>query len=189
MIDFVCPHCSAVLRIPEAHVGQSGTCNRCGRRIAVLVTEVEKTGARREAGYAYRPEQEDDPLIVEQVRRKAQASAAGFTASKRHAALGRLIRSLCSDGDLDAYGLALAIQACKQQTALAGQVKREMLARYPSSPLPRHAGYEHLADIREKQGRHAMALRLCEHALAEGWAGDWRRRIQRLRQQRAAEKG
>lgn len=187
MIDFVCPHCDTVLQIPEEHVGQSGTCNRCGRRIAVLLTEAAKTGKRKgPVEYPYRPEQEDHPVIAAQIRHKAQEAATGFTASKRHAALTRIINDHYRDRELDAFSLAGAIQACKQQTAIAPQVKREMLARYPDSALPRHPGYELLATIRERQGRYDMALRLCEHALAEGWHGDWRERIARLKKKAIA---
>ncbi len=47
--------------------------------------------------------------------------------------------------------------------------------------LPRHTGYEQLAIIREKEKDHPEAIRLCGEAMAQGWNGDWEKRIQRCK--------
>lgn len=47
--------------------------------------------------------------------------------------------------------------------------------------LPEHRGLKQLAIIREKERDYAGALSLSEHAANEGWAGDWEKRITRLR--------
>ena len=53
--------------------------------------------------------------------------------------------------------------------------------RDSSGHLPAHFGYKKLAVIRTKQGDFEGAIRLCEKALAQGWGGDWEKRIARLR--------
>ncbi len=35
MIEYICPQCGRVLRIPQQYAGTKGTCKRCGSRIAV----------------------------------------------------------------------------------------------------------------------------------------------------------
>ena len=36
MLQFICPNCRQVLRIPPKHLGQKGSCNKCGARIALI---------------------------------------------------------------------------------------------------------------------------------------------------------
>ncbi len=36
MLQFVCPACEAVLRVPARHLGAKGTCNKCAARIALI---------------------------------------------------------------------------------------------------------------------------------------------------------
>ena len=35
-VQFICPACSEVLRIPRQYVGKRGKCNKCGARIALI---------------------------------------------------------------------------------------------------------------------------------------------------------
>ena len=49
MIEYTCPNCSRVLRIPEEHAGTAGRCNHCGEKISVPqiaepITEQAPTG-------------------------------------------------------------------------------------------------------------------------------------------------
>ena len=76
-------------------------------------------------------------------------------------------------------GLEKTIEACNQQISLAPQAKTAFLEQYPWQPLPSHTGYEKLAIILDKQGSYQEAIKVCEQAKAEGWAGDWDRRIER----------
>jgi tetratricopeptide (TPR) repeat protein len=78
-------------------------------------------------------------------------------------------------------GLEKTIEACKQQIDLALQAKAEFLKEYPWQPLPSHRGYEQFAIILDKQGRFDEAINICEQAKAEGWAGDWDKRIERYK--------
>lgn len=36
MLLFSCPHCDELLKVPEAHLGKRGRCNKCGGRIALI---------------------------------------------------------------------------------------------------------------------------------------------------------
>jgi len=47
--------------------------------------------------------------------------------------------------------------------------------------LGTHTGYRNLCIIREKQGNHAEVIRLAEQAKAQGWNGDWDKRIERTK--------
>ncbi len=39
MLQFICPACKQVLRIAPKHLGQRGSCNKCGKRIALIGSE------------------------------------------------------------------------------------------------------------------------------------------------------
>ncbi len=36
-VQFICPHCSDTLRVPDRHIGERGRCKKCGGRIALVV--------------------------------------------------------------------------------------------------------------------------------------------------------
>ena len=38
MIEYRCPHCERVLKIPDEYLGKSGKCNHCGGKIVVRIT-------------------------------------------------------------------------------------------------------------------------------------------------------
>lgn len=73
------------------------------------------------------------------------------------------------------------IQACKKQIELAPAASSAFLKEYPNQPLPSHRGYEQLAIILDKQGNFEEAIKVCEQAKSQGWAGDWDKRIERYR--------
>ena len=69
---------------------------------------------------------------------------------------------------------ALATAACFLPVAYAGFA--ELLGR----PKP--------ADLQWSEGNHDEAIRLCERAEAQGWTGDWEKRIARCRKRAARAK-
>lgn len=90
--------------------------------------------------------------------------------------------------------LRMAIFACEQMIAIApeaieafGDRDRQELQRNPNYyrkgglHMPEHHGFQQLAIIREKEGNLQEAIRLSEEAMAQGWSGDWERRIERYR--------
>jgi len=79
---------------------------------------------------------------------------------------------------LDASDLAFA--ACHKQMRLAPQVAGVYRQKYPEEPLPIHLGYVHAVKLLEQQGALPRAIEICKQAQAEGWAGNWPWRIQRM---------
>ena len=95
------------------------------------------------------------------------------------------IRAYYPDRATDPVAFATAIAACERQIALAPRAASAFRQRGPRAPLPEHLGYKQLAIIRAKQGRDDDAIALARQALAQGWAGDWERRIARLERRKA----
>lgn len=75
--------------------------------------------------------------------------------------------------------LEKAIEACNQQIALGANAAKAFQKEDKDSSLPGHKGYQQLAIILEKQGRFDEAIELCRNAESQGWAGDWKKRIER----------
>lgn len=73
-----------------------------------------------------------------------------------------------------------AVVGCFAQIKIQRLVANQMLRKYPGQSLPEHTGYKQLAIIFEKEGRLNDAVRIAEEAAANGWSGDWQRRIGRL---------
>jgi hypothetical protein len=47
--------------------------------------------------------------------------------------------------------------------------------------LLQHTGYKQLCIIRENQENYKEVIRLAEQAKAEGWEGDWDKRIEKAK--------
>lgn len=94
--------------------------------------------------------------------------------------------------------LQKAIDACEKQIALSPraiiafeeeykEMTAVMVARsIPESELkeftlPAHHGYRQLAIIWEKENKFEMVISICAKAMAQGWQGDWEKRIERCR--------
>lgn len=89
--------------------------------------------------------------------------------------------------DVDDFALEEAIASCRRSISM----HKEAAAAFRLNPLPwgqgipSHHCFRQLAIIEEKRGNIAEAIRLCEEAKAEGWAGDWDNRIIRLKKRAA----
>lgn len=81
----------------------------------------------------------------------------------------------------DPAALMVAIEACKKMIALAPQAAQSFAEEFPKRPLPRHYGFNLLSLLRERERDYSAAIQLCEMALAQGWAGEWQRRIDTCR--------
>ena len=101
----------------------------------------------------------------------------------RHFIYGLMIKVYYRDRNRDNNALALAIQTCKEQIAIAPQAIREWpeYLKAPDGGLPSHSGFEQLAIILEKNKDYQGAIQLSQQALRQGWAGDWEKRIVRCR--------
>jgi hypothetical protein len=79
-----------------------------------------------------------------------------------------------------------AIEACRQQIALAPEAAAAFRARSAGDPtLPSHLGYRQLAIILRKRGRNQEVIDLCTKAARQGWRGDWSERIEQCKQRLA----
>jgi hypothetical protein len=85
----------------------------------------------------------------------------------------------------DPVAFAQVVVAAERQIALAPRAAAAFRRLNPDAALPEHLGYRQLAIAREKQGRLDEAMRLSRQALAQGWAGDWERRITRIERKKA----
>ena len=57
--------------------------------------------------------------------------------------------------------------------------KETEMLRVLEDYLPAHHGFQQLAIIREREKDYAEAIRLCREAMAQGWGGEWEKRIAR----------
>ena len=54
--------------------------------------------------------------------------------------------------------------------------------------MPGHKGFHQLSVYEEKQKNYKEALNLAKQAQADGWQGDWEKRIERLSKKLASHK-
>ncbi len=124
----------------------------------------------------------EDRHIARRLLEKAE-SLPGLGVLDRHFVCQGLIQSYYKDRDKDPAAFDKAIAACEKQIAMAPEAalafKQDGL-----DPLPSHVGFKQLAIIREKQGDYVQVIRLSRTALEQGWAGDWKKRIDRCEKKR-----
>ena len=125
----------------------------------------------------------DDISLARRILAKSVERQESETGSviDRHFIYHHMIRVYYRDRHRDENALALAIQACEKQIALAPQVIRERPKEWGEN-LPEHPGFQRLAIILERHNDYEGVIRLAEEALRQGWAGDWEKRIARCKQ-------
>ena len=121
---------------------------------------------------------EELPEWVKRAAAKA-ANAAARHVIDLHFVYHSMIELNYRDRDRIPDALAIAIDACRKQTAVAPQAAE--VFRRECRALPRPLGFWQLAVILEKQGNYAEAIALATQALQQGWAGDWEKRIARCK--------
>lgn len=84
----------------------------------------------------------------------------------------------------DPQNLADAIWACERSIALSKSKNPD----WGDGIRVSHYCYKQLAIIEEKRGDLTRAIELSAQAKAQGWSGDWDKRIARLEKKRAREK-
>lgn len=188
MIDFACPHCGKIIGIPEQLLGRKGRCPQCNGPFMVALLEpapspqadsnVKGEGDRK---LPFNPAEEVSSAVAARVKSDLENAEPGDNILDQHYAYEELIASYYESRDSDPFAISLAVQACLQQIALAPVLKKVLAYEAPGQPLPPHAGFATLANIREKQGRYDEVAQLCGKAKAEGWAGDWDDRVNRCK--------
>ena len=128
---------------------------------------------------------EDDIPLARRILAKSVERQESETGSfvDRHFIYGHMLKVYYRDRNRDGNALALAIQTCEKQIAIAPQVIREMKKEIMwDGHLPAHGGYTQLAIILERNKDYESTIRLSQEALRQGWAGDWEKRMARCKQ-------
>ena len=97
----------------------------------------------------------------------------------RHFAYQGMAQAYYRHRNDDPEALDLAIDACEKQIHLGPEAAKVFLAEDTEDYLPAHHGFQQLAIIREREKDYAEAIRLCREAMAQGWGGEWEKRIAR----------
>ena len=128
-------------------------------------------------------------LAIEFIRSKEMDIAARLLAKaeetggakllNRHFTYQQMAQAYYRHRNDDPEALDLAIDACEKQIHLGPEAAKVFLAEDTEDYLPAHHGFQQLAIIREREKDYAEAIRLCREAMAQGWGGEWEKRIAR----------
>lgn len=123
---------------------------------------------------------ERDRTIAYRMLKKAEGLVTGKTdVLELHFLLSSEIEIYYRHRSRDPNALDESIKACKRQIEVAPQAASAFKSEYKASPLPAHKGYEQLAIIEEKGKNFDSVIDLSKKAMAQGWSGDWEKRIER----------
>lgn len=122
-----------------------------------------------------------DREIAKKIIQKADELAPqGTDVLDHHFALQQKMEIYYRERETSPEAMETAINACREQIALAPKAAKAFLKEYPEQSLPAHAGYSQLRIILEKQGKFEQAIELCEQAKSQGWAGNWDKQMETL---------
>ena len=122
--------------------------------------------------------QSKDFGIAERLIAKA-TEVGGASILDRHFGYQQMAQAYYRHRNDDPEALAPAIDACEKQILLGPEAAKAFLAEYPEDFVPAHHGFQQLAIIQEREKNYTEAIRLCREAMAQGWGGDWEKRIVR----------
>lgn len=126
-----------------------------------------------------------DREIAKKIITKAEELApTGGNVLDRHFTLSEKMVIYYREREASPEAMEKAIQACREQIAMAPEAAKAFLKEYPWQPLPAHAGYRQLRIILEKQGKFDEAIELCEQAKQQGWSGNWDKQIETLKKKK-----
>ena len=103
-------------------------------------------------------------------------SQGSFAVLDLHFIYHNLIQTLYRHRDLDGI-FNMCVNICERQIEIAPQAAAAFKSDTSFTGLPTHAGFEQLAIIEKKNKNWSRVLELCENAKAQGWGGDWDKRI------------
>jgi hypothetical protein len=121
---------------------------------------------------------DDRPLARKILAKAERILEDGGSALDMHFFLQQKIEVFYKDRQ-DPASYRAALQACRDQIAMAPRAANAFLQQYKWSPLPSHRGYEQLAIALEKEGLFQEVIDICGQAKLQGWAGNWDKRIER----------
>ncbi len=151
----------------------------CGESLTIgKISHTSQTAVRLLSALAGWFRKPDDRAIAHRILDKAVELSRGARVLDLHFLYQQIIETYYKDRDKPEC-MDKAVEACRQQIALAPSAAKAFKAEYGNSPLPSHKGYEQLTIVMEKQGRFREALELSQQAESQGWAGGWARRVER----------
>jgi tetratricopeptide (TPR) repeat protein len=107
------------------------------------------------------------------------------TVLEQHFTYNSLIEFYYKDRNKGQKYLDKALEYCRKQISLSKAAIREF-KKQENYFLPSHRGFYQLSVYEEKQKNYKEALDLAQQAQADGWQGDWKNRIERLKKKLAS---
>jgi len=98
---------------------------------------------------------------------------------EKHFTYNALIEFYYQDRDKGQDYLDKALEYCRKQISISKKTIK-IFKKQDANFLPSHRGFLQLSIYEEKQKNYKEALRLVKQAQADGWRGDWDKRIERL---------
>lgn len=95
-----------------------------------------------------------------------------------------LIQTLYKNRDFE-NSFSLAVEICNKQIEIAPQVAE--VFKKNDGYLSCHTGFEQLAIIEKKNKNWSRVIEICETAKAQGWGGEWDKRIDEARKNAGGE--
>jgi hypothetical protein len=126
----------------------------------------------------------ENKSIAFRIIEKAEELTPQAEVLERHFLYQAKIQTYYPFRDEDDFSLLRAIEACEQQIKMSSEAAKAFREKYRGE-LPANIGYQQLAIIREKQGDFESAINISQKACDEGWAGDWKNRIERCKKKAA----
>jgi tetratricopeptide (TPR) repeat protein len=126
----------------------------------------------------------ENKSIAFRIIEKAEELAPQAEVLERHFLYQAKIQTYYPFRDEDDFALSRAIEACEQQIRMSSEAAKALREKYRGE-LPAHIGYQQLAIIWERQGDFESAINISQKACDEGWAGDWKNRIERCKKKLA----
>lgn len=126
-----------------------------------------------------------DREIAKKIINKAEELApTGGNVLDRHFTLSEKMAIYYRERETNPEAMGKAIQACREQIAMASEAAKAFLKEYSEQVLPAHVGYRQLRIILEKLGKFDEAIELCEQAKSQGWADDWDKQVETLKKKK-----
>lgn len=103
-----------------------------------------------------------------------------FAVQNLHFIYLNLINTLYRHRDFEG-AFPLCVDMCNRQIEIAPKAAKAFLVNPSLTGLPEHTGFTQLAIIEKKNKNWSRVIELCENAKAQGWGGDWDKRIDEAR--------
>jgi tetratricopeptide (TPR) repeat protein len=121
------------------------------------------------------------------LQKAVKALDSNSTMLEQHFTYNAVIEFYYEDRNKGQRYLDKALEYCRKQISISKAAIREF-KKQENYFLPSHRGFHQLSVYEEKQKNYKEALDLAQQAQADGWQGDWKNRIERLKKKLASKK-